>query len=297
MFLEFRYRLEYLALRTALGLINGLKPGQSAAVFAGIADMYYALSPSRKRTARKNVKKSGIAVENSDINRIARHSFRSFGILIAESLKCRSVLDEQNWRDYVEISIPPSTMSLLKEPGKGVILVSGHLGNWEVAAQLLSFIKPVVGITRGMNNPYTNRLMEKHKPHNRFRLEPKYAADPVRFISALKAGEILAVLMDQYARDRGMYIDFFGRPASTHKMPALLHLVTGTPLVFGYCVRKGPLKYAFNASEPIVKKKSGNKENDIREILEELVSRLEDAIRMYPEQYLWAHRRWRESDP
>jgi len=91
-----------------------------------------------------------------------------------------------------------------------------------------------------------------------------------------------------------MMVDFFGVPASTHTSPALLHLVTRAPLSFGYCLRTGRMAYKMVALAPIRHEPTGNKEKDVRAVLQTIHRCLEDAIRAHPEQYLWAHRRWRK---
>jgi KDO2-lipid IV(A) lauroyltransferase len=184
-------------------------------------------------------------------------------------------------------------MAVLREPGRGLILVSGHLGNWEIAARALSAIKPVLGIARPMNNPLAEALLRARLDSANIEWTAKHAADAGRLLGAVRGGKLLALLIDQHARDRGMPIDFFGAPAWTHTSPALLHLVTGAPLVFGFCWRTGPMSYAIEALKPIFHAPTGNKEHDIRAILARLTRELETAIRAHPEQYLWVHRRWK----
>ena len=115
-----------------------------------------------------------------------------------------------------------------------------------------------------------------------------------RFISVLKNGEVLALMIDQYAGQRGMMVEFLGRPASSHTAVALLHLVTRTPLCFGYCVRTGRMSFRLKALRPINHRPTGDKQRDVKAILEKLNRELENAVRQNPEQYLWAHRRWRQ---
>jgi len=143
----------------------------------------------------------------------------------------------------------------------------------------------------------TDRLIKKRQPRHRFSLTPKYNTDIRRLLATLGEGHILALMTDQHARKNGMMVDFFGIPAATYTSAALLHLVTGTPLCFGYCARTGVMKYRIVAGPPIKVEPTGNKEGDIRRILESIHGQLESAIRDYPEQYLWAHRRWRDTPP
>lgn len=293
MLLQLRYLIEYAGLRFLLWLVDTLPYGPLERFFSGLARLWFLLDARRRRIAVDNLLKSGITADEREARRIAGESFRHFGLLVLESLKSDRVLNETNWRDNVEMDIPPETMALLEEPGRGVLLVSGHLGNWEVAAQLVSFIKPVVGIARNFDNPYTHRLMENRKPRNRYRMTPKHDLDMGRLISVVKHGEILGILIDQHARTGGMRIDFLGRPASTFTSPAMLHLVTRIPLVFGSCIRTGPMRYRFKATAPIIQKPTGNREADTRRLLETLTKELECAVRENPSQYLWAHRRWK----
>jgi KDO2-lipid IV(A) lauroyltransferase len=291
--IRLRYLIEYAALRLLLGLADILPYAPLERFFSGLAHLWFILDVRRRRIAVDNLLKSGLAPDSREARRLAGESFRHFAVLVLESLKCDRVLNESNWRESVEMDIPAETMALLEDPARGVILVSGHLGNWEVAAQLVSFMKPIVGIARNFDNPYTNRLMASRKPRNRYRLTPKHDMDMGRLISVVRHGEILAILIDQHARVGGMKIDFFGRPASTHTSPAMLHLITRIPIVFGYCLRIGPMRYRFKAMAPIIQKPTGNREADTRRLLETLTRALEQAVKEAPGQYLWAHRRWR----
>jgi len=290
---KLRHLLEYAAARAGFFLLDLLSLSAIEKLAAALADTYYCINGPRRRIARENILKSGITSSEKEAGRIARESFRHFAILVVESLKTGKVFNENNWRERVEMDIHPAAMDVFKTEGRSVILISGHLGNWEVAAQLISYMKPVTGITRDMDNPYTNQLMKERKPRNRFRLTPKNDAGMDRLLAVLKNGEILALMIDQHANERGMQVNFFGRPAWTHVSPAMLHLVTKAPLCFGYCIRKGPMSYKLKAIAPISFKATGNRNSDVKTILDKLTAELETAIRENPEQYLWAHRRWK----
>ena len=288
-----RYVVEYIGVRFALFVLDRISLPKAESMAVRLADIWFKVDGRRRRISEQNILRSGITADQAEATRIAHASFRHFAVLIVESLKSDAFMNEHNWRERVEVCISPAAMALLEKPVQAIILVSGHIGNWEISAQMVSYIKPVVGITRDMNNPYTDKLMKRRKPKNRFTLTPKHDAGLGRLLSVLKNGEILALLTDQHASGRGMMIDFFGTPASTHTSPALLHLVTHVPLCFGYCLRTGPMSFKLIALDPIIHKPTGNKEQDIRAVLERLNRELETAIRQAPEQYLWAHRRWR----
>lgn len=288
-----RHRLEWLAASLGLAVIDSLSYSGGYRLADSLGAIGFVLLRNRRRTAIDNVIKSGIASRPSDAKRIARASFQHFTRVVVESLQSSRIFKSDDWHQHVRLDISEEARIALETPGAGLILASGHLGNWEIAAQVLSEFKPVVGITRDMNNPYTDAMMKARKPRNQFRLEPKHSMSQTRFISVLKAGEALAILFDQHARDRGVVLDFLGRPASCHTSIALLHLITRAPICFGSCIRTGPMQFTVTASTPIRHVPTGDKAADIRAILGQLNRQLETAIHANPDQYLWAHRRWR----
>jgi len=292
---KIRYLIEYAALCPALLLIDILPLRVVEGLASRVADLLFLCAGARRRVAIENILHAGIAMNASQALKIARESFRHFAVLVVESLKSGRYFSEENWEEKLDVTIHPDTEALLRKPGQGVIVVSGHIGNWEIAAQLLSHIKPFVGIARDMNNPYVNRLVKKRKPRNRFRTTPKHDTDMGRLLRTLKHGECLAILIDQHARTGGMMIDFMGRPADTHTSAAMLHLVTKTPICFASCVRTGPMQFVLNVMAPLIHVRTGDRRHDVEAILNELTKDLEAVIRKHPEQYLWAHRRWKNA--
>lgn len=281
--------LEYAAARSALALVDILPLPAVLALARSLGTLWYRLDGARRRVAIGNLHRSAIPKTKREARRLAADSFRHFACVIAESLRSADLPAQS-----VTWHVPEELDRLLRTEGQGIILATGHLGNWEIAAQQLSAIKPVLGVTRKMNNPYIERLVSKRKPRNRFELTPKHDADIGRFMAALKEGRILALMIDQHAGSRGTPIEFFGQPASTHTAIALLHLITGMPLCFGWCIRSGPGRFELHATGPFRHTPTGDKQRDVQEILNLLNRELETAIRAHPDQYLWAHRRWRE---
>jgi Kdo2-lipid IVA lauroyltransferase/acyltransferase len=275
-------------------VIDLLSPKGAERLATVLGDIWFSAASRRRGIACDNVKRSGIATDEMEVRRIAKHSFRHFACIVLDSMRSDHCLTPETWRDHVDLDVPPETMALIEKPGQGLILVSGHLGNWETAAEVVSYIKPIVGMARKMNNPYTDALIRKRKNSDAFTLTPKHSEDMGRLLKTLKAGNVLALLTDQHAKGRGMMVDFFGIPAATHTSHALLHLITKVPICFGYCVKTGPTQFKFKASAPISTARTGKRESDVRAILEQINGELETAIRAYPEQYLWAHRRWRD---
>ncbi len=288
-----RHLFEYALLRVVLFFVDLLPLPICIGIAHTIGDFVWLFWPGRRRIAIDNIVAAGIETDGKRASRLARTVFRQFVRVVIESLKSDAYFGEHSWEKCIAWKVPPEVDALLADPKQGVILASGHLGNWEIAAQVLSHRKPVLGITRRMNNPYVDRLMLRRKPRNRFETTPKRDADLGRLMGALRDGKVLAIMIDQNAKERGMLVDFFGRPASSHTAIALLHLVTKAPLVFGYCTEVAPMRFEFRATGPFRFAPTGNKEADIRRILEHLNRELEAAVRECPDEYLWGHRRWR----
>lgn len=240
-----------------------------------------------------NILRAGIESEPARATRLARRSARFFLVSIVETLKARRLLAGERWRDAVDFEIPSSVQALLDDPRRGVILAGGHQGNWEIAAQALSRLKPVTAAARKVSNPWVDRLLQRRKPSADFTLVPEWFGHPSRYTDALRAGRAVALLIDLDARGEGIKFDFFGRPAATHVTVPMLHLVTKAPLIFVSSRRVGPGRYAIELSEPIEHRPTGDKQADVRAILGRLNGALEAAVRAEPEQYLWAHSRWK----
>jgi len=290
-----RHIAEYGVFRAILAVTDRLSEDRALAAGRAIGDLAWNLSFLRRRVAVGNILLSGISDDPKEAARIARESFRHFAMLAVESMKIEPYFAGEKWREIIETDIDPDSMAALRDPGQGVILVSGHIGNWEIASRVLATHKPVVGITKNMNNPYTDRIVKARKCRGGFSMTPKRDADARRLLQVLKQGQVLGLLFDQHARAAyGEPIEFFGKHVSMHKSPALLHLVSGAPLCVGYCVRTGPMRFKVKAYPPIRFVPTGSKDADVRSILLTLNGMLEGMVREFPGQYLWVHRRWRE---
>ena len=161
---------------------------------------------------------------------------------------------------------------------------------------MLARYKPLTGVARAMDNPRIQQLLERHRMRADFETVEKHLVRPMDLVRALRRDRILALLTDQHASAGGVVIDFFGRPASTYPTPAVLHRLTRVPILFGYSIRLGTLRYRFILSEPLHYDATDDREADILRITRDLGARLEAAVRQHPGQYLWAHRRWK-TDP
>lgn len=292
--LRIRHLFEYVCLRVITTLLRVLPASCAYALGAALGGLWYRCSSRRGGVARANLLLTGVAGSPTEADRIARASFRHFIGHLMEMPKLPDVLTAENWREHVELECSPSAEELLLTKERPVLLVSGHLGCWEVAAYWVSLSRPVYALARPMDNPYVQAYIERHRFRANVMVLSKLRGITPEMIAAwerTKAG--FAVLMDQHAGHSGLWMNVFGHPASVHKSPARLHFLTGFPMLIGCFVRVGPMRYRAIMDGPVEAVVTGDREHDTRVLVAELNSRLEVLIRRFPEQYLWMHRRWR----
>ena len=290
----FRHACEYHAARLGLALVSKVGPDTACRLVGAAAGLAFSLLRRRRRIAIDNILRGGVAATPREARRVARASFRHLGRVIAESFYAPALLDDpEKAAAAISLEMPASTLEVFQKPGRGVILVSGHLGSWEIGAQGLARFKPLTGVARPMDNPRIQQLLEKRQMREGFETIDKHSASPMGMVRALRRDRILALLTDQHASYGGVVVQFFGRPAATYATPAILQRLTGAPIVFGAAIRTGTLRYRFIASEPLNYPQTDDREADALRITQDLASRLEEAIRQHPGQYLWAHRRWK----
>lgn len=182
------------------------------------------------------------------------------------------------------------------EEGRGVVAVSGHFGNWELAgAGLVACGVPVDAVWQRLRNePLSRFVAEVRERFGMGLVERTDAWD--QLIGSLAAGRVVTFAADQDARSRGVFVPFFGRLASTHRAPALLALRAGTPFFVGGVQRIGQRRYKgwLVRLEPPAGLDSRQR---VLELTRMWTSELERRIRLSPEQYFWHHRRWKSVPP
>ena len=285
--------LQFAVLRVAVAAADAM-PTRAALGLARLAGrLVWLLAPGRRRLATDNVLSAGLAPDRRAAAKLARASFESFAMLSVESLKGSALLTPETLGEHVEWDVPPETEALFKAPGQPVVLASAHLGNWELSGHLISFWKPLVAVARTLDNPYVQRFMERRNPRRRIEIVAKHSPDRLALLRPLRTGKLLGLICDQHATSGGVVVPFFGRDAKTVASPARLALATGAPVVFGVCFRTGPMKFLMSASDPIRFVPTGDREADVVALTRRISEITERFIRRHPEQYLWAHRRWR----
>jgi KDO2-lipid IV(A) lauroyltransferase len=283
----------YLGVRLVWGLLGLLPTKRAYPLGAAVGRFVFPWIGSRRRVAIENVLAAGIAEDAAGAERIARASLGHFVGHLLESLKVDTFLTPEHLRRQVVTDFPEASRALLEKPGQPLLVLTPHLGCWEIGVHLLTTFKPTMALASPMRNPLAQRFIERHLRQN-VEIHSNKKGFSAALVKRWKEGRILALLADQHAGRHGIWLDFLGRLASIHTSPARLYLATRHPMVVGAFVRTGPLRYHAVLSEPLTFALTGDRERDTVTILETINGHFAAYIRRYPEQYLWVHRRWRQ---
>ena len=255
----------------------------------------FAFSPFR---VRLDVVEEQIATAFPDrdedwVRRTARGCYRHFGREAAEIVRLeggggRDMLSRTSHVDEIQ-----SMFRSHLPAGRGAVIVTGHLGNWEAAgAAVASLGMPLAAVVKRQSNAEFDRLLVESR--RRIGIEPVYMEDArARLAELILSGTSVALVADQDAGNRGLFVPFLGRPASTFRGPARLSMSTGAPLFFGAAIREG--KGYRLILEPVETELTGDAAE--LDLTRNWVQRLESWVRRDPDQYFWFHRRWKTRPP
>ena len=279
--------------KSLLFLFNLL--GRKSAIFLGqlLGRLAYYLFVEDRKTTLKNLKFA--LGDRLDKKRIKKNSFEVF-----ENIGKNAVdifrLKKFSWKKIKNIVETEGLdyFDQVYKKGKGLIALTGHIGNFELLAAYLSlrgYKLSVVG--RVAYDPKLNKLLVKNR--EKMGLENISSTEDIRkMISSLQKGRVLGILADQDSKKvKGVYVDFFGKKAKTPLGPALLHLKYGFPIVPLAILRMGRYGYKIIVKKPIVFTPTGEKEKDLVQITQLYTEELEKIIRENPSEWVWMHKRWR----
>jgi KDO2-lipid IV(A) lauroyltransferase len=198
------------------------------------------------------------------------------------------------------VSFAPGAQERFREitaRGKGLIYVTGHVGNWELMAQRVASEWPSATIARAGNNPKLTALIGRVRAEGK--VETLWREDPGTaraMIRCFKQGKLLGILIDQDTRVQGVFVPFFGRPAFTPRGAADLALRFKVPVLVGWCRRRGPRPgdgHEIDLVEEGYDPEAPDREAEVLRLTGACTARLEAAIRAAPAEWVWMHERWK----
>lgn len=227
-----------------------------------------------------------------DVSRISRGAYAHLGELMVE-LAVLPRFDREGILGLFEGEEGFDGIIAARDEGRGIILITGHIGNYELAAAYVNARGvPIECIVRRLNNPLFDRYV--HRTRTRSGMVVVYDQDAVRRTPrALREGRAVAFVADQGVKGlASTFVPFFGRPAKTPRGAAVFAKRGDLPTFFVAALRQPGGKYRCVVT-PVEIPETGDRERDVDEIVARYTNILEDWVRRYPEQYFWHHRRWK----
>ena len=285
----------YLAVRLVVCLIQALPPAVSFKLAEFLARVAYRVDRRHREVAADNLRHAfpELAADPAELDRLVRATYRHFLRMVVEIALLPRKMHPTTWRKY--LTMYPAVRFV--EPmlsDRPLLIVTGHFGNWEMAGFMLGANGfRTYAIARTLDNPHLERFLKRFRQATGQEIIAKND-DFDRLTAALKGSAKVATLADQDAGGRGVFVDFFGRPASTHKAVALMAIEFGARLaVIGVPRVAEPMFYAVVCEDLIDPREYAERPDAVRAITERYTAALERMIRRHPEQYFWLHRRWK----
>jgi KDO2-lipid IV(A) lauroyltransferase len=288
-----RERLEYAAVLVLVKLMGALPRSWARALGAGVGGAASLLLARLRKVGLRNLELAFPEKSPSERERILRELFRNLGWLLAEFCQMPRYT-------------PPNTQSFLrydgldhylaaKAKGKGVLIVTGHLGAWELSSYYHSLMGyPMSMVIRRLDNARVDRLVNHIRclHGNRVLHKDDFARG---LLGAMRQGETVGILMDtNMTPPQGVFVPFFGHMACTASGLARVALKTGAAVLPGFMLwEERERKYVLHFGPEIDLTASGDDEKDAVENTARFTTAIEDWVRRHPSQWLWVHRRWK----
>ncbi len=284
--------LEYAAVWLIVKALGLLPRGTAKSLATALTRFLYALLPRLRKTAEINLRIAFPEWSDGQRKSAIRGMLRSLGWMAAEFAR----FPKYTKQNIQEIVILDGHENLLEgqSRGNGVLYLTGHIGAWELSSYahaLYGF--PLHYMARPIENRRIDALVNGHRCLSGN--QPIFKNESARVtLKVLKEAGTIGVLADQNTMpSESVFVDFFGKAASTSTGIARLALHTGAAVVPGYAVWDEQLgKYRLRFEPPVELVRTGDAERDILENTQRFTKVLEDIIRKYPDQWVWVHGRW-----
>ncbi|MDP3154007.1 MAG: lysophospholipid acyltransferase family protein [Archangium sp.] len=258
--------------------------------------MVFTLVGSQRRKALASITTAYPEKTEAEHRELARESFRHLGRSVMEMV-CIRQFDARRHALVEWMPEARAAMDSALARGKGVVFVTGHVGNWELLARYVALENyPAAVIGKELSDERTTHLLERFRASGKLRVIWRGRQGAAKeMLRALKGNAILGILIDQDTKVQSVWVPFFGKPAKTPRAAADLAIRTGAVPMLGFCTRVGPLKYRITMKALALPALEG--EAAVMALTSELTQGIEAQIREHPEQWVWIHQRWKSPPP
>jgi Kdo2-lipid IVA lauroyltransferase/acyltransferase len=290
-------KLEYALARSVFAALGIMPRSVSVTLSRGLGRLGYWFFADLRRTARRNLDIAFPELSQVEKERIVRGCFESLGRILGEFSHFGEISKEQ-LRKFVH-SEGLENLPEAKTNGRPIIFCTAHLGFWELTSFWVGAIwHPFPFLVRRLDNDLIEEMIDKvRRRFGNTTLDKKAVSRQA--LRMLNQGGTIGMLPDvnMLARE-GVFVDFFGTPASTTSMMAKLALRTDAMVIPVYSPWDEKRKqFLLQIEPPITIERTGDDTTDVHNLTAAVMASIEKFVRRYPEQWLWIHRRWKTRPP
>jgi Kdo2-lipid IVA lauroyltransferase/acyltransferase len=286
----------YVVVRTVICVIQTMRIETCDAFASALAWLACDVLRIRRRVIDDNLRFAFPEMSPLDRHATARRMWKHLVLMVCEIAHAPRKIHRTNWHRYLRMDQKRPIVRYLLDR-RPTLLVSGHFGNFELGGFMTGLLGfPTFTVARPLDNPYLDRYLNRiRSTHGQFILPKQGSAAQLQEV--LEAGHAITLLGDQHAGPKGCWVDFFGRPASCHKAIALFTLTSGAPMLVVYVRRTSAMRFSVGLVGIADPQLPGTHLEGGPALTRWYNEQMESAIRQFPDQYWWVHRRWKDAPP
>ena len=293
--------IEYAAARAVFAIMGVLPRGAAIHLSTLIMRLVPSILKNLRRTGLRNLEIAFPEKSVTEREQILKGTFENLGRVLGELSQIKK-LTRSKLAEVIDFELDEESKAVYarnKAEGRGVLITTGHLGNWEMLVLgFAAFYEPISYLARPLDNPKiddmltTRRTLFGNNPINK-------TNSAMLAIRILREGGILGILSDVNAHPKeGVFVPFFGVPACTTSGAAMMAIRADALIFPTFCVwDKVAKRYRFVHGSLLTPVKTGDIKHDIIETTAAYTAEIEKIIRQYPDQWMWIHRRWKTRPP
>jgi Kdo2-lipid IVA lauroyltransferase/acyltransferase len=293
-------KAEYYAFRVAMGTLSIMPRRMALAACRMLSHTAFRLLSAPRRTGIRNLELAYPEMRGDEQQRIICGTFENLGRVVAEMSQLHKATPASLGK-IVDFEMDDESRSVYAQnrKGRGVLIITGHFGNWEMMAAAFALLhKPQAFLARPLDNPLIDEMTAAIRTrYGNRQIDKTHSA--MTAIKILRGGGLLGILADVNAHPKeGVFVPFFGLEACTLSGAAMIALRSDALLFPTFCVWDAAAgKYRIIHGKALEPLRTGDRKRDVIETTAAYTAEIERIIRMHPDQWMWIHKRWKTRPP